>query len=63
MLNVSRGTAVILLVCYVCYLAFQLYTHHELFCNEDDADEPNMSLGCAVIMLTIITAIVSVSSE
>eukprot|EP00955_Chlamydomonas_euryale_P090063 364509-Chlamydomonas_euryale.AAC.16 len=30
-LSISRGTSVILLGCYISYLAFQLYTHHSLF--------------------------------
>ncbi len=34
-LQVSRGVAVVLLLCYVSYLVFQLYTHHDLF---DDMD-------------------------
>jgi Ca2+/H+ antiporter len=30
-LEVSRGTAVVLLACYICYLSFQLFTHHDMF--------------------------------
>ena len=34
----SRGTAIILLLLYVLYIVFQLYTHHELF-NDVEAQE------------------------
>lgn len=30
-LAISRGTSLVLLLCYVSYLFFQLRTHHELF--------------------------------
>jgi Ca2+:H+ antiporter len=39
-LNLSRGTAVILLVLYVLYLWFQLRTHHNLF-RVENRDEPS----------------------
>ncbi|GIL84333.1 hypothetical protein Vretimale_15946 [Volvox reticuliferus] len=35
-LHISRGTAVVLLLCYGCYLYFQLRTHVDLF--QDDAN-------------------------
>ncbi|GFR51251.1 hypothetical protein Agub_g13632 [Astrephomene gubernaculifera] len=35
-LGISRGTAVVLLLCYGCYLGFQLYTHTDLFEDGDD---------------------------
>eukprot|EP00200_Dunaliella_tertiolecta_P006436 CAMPEP_0202339146 /NCGR_PEP_ID=MMETSP1126-20121109/1138_1 /ASSEMBLY_ACC=CAM_ASM_000457 /TAXON_ID=3047 /ORGANISM="Dunaliella tertiolecta, Strain CCMP1320" /LENGTH=487 /DNA_ID=CAMNT_0048929665 /DNA_START=111 /DNA_END=1571 /DNA_ORIENTATION=- len=38
-LDVSRGVAVLLLLCYVAYLVFQLHTHHDLF---DEADEESL---------------------
>ncbi|KXZ49749.1 hypothetical protein GPECTOR_19g200 [Gonium pectorale] len=78
-LGISRGTAVILLLCYACYLGFQLYTHTDLFedtPNDDDAErgstggppseeeqEPMLSLFTSVAMLTVITAVVAVASE
>jgi Ca2+:H+ antiporter len=62
-LSISRGTAVVLLVCYVCYLVFQLKTHHDLFTNSDEEDEPIMSLPFAIGVLAVITVIVAVCSE
>ncbi|EFJ45431.1 Ca2+/H+ antiporter, cation antiporter, membrane protein [Volvox carteri f. nagariensis] len=41
-LGISRGTAVVLLLCYGCYLGFQLYTHTDLF--EDTPEESSASL-------------------
>ncbi|GFR44006.1 hypothetical protein Agub_g5152 [Astrephomene gubernaculifera] len=37
-LGISRGTAVVLLICYACYLGFQLYTHTDLF--EEVSERP-----------------------
>ncbi|KAG2431558.1 hypothetical protein HXX76_009572 [Chlamydomonas incerta] len=75
-LGISRGTAVVLLLCYACYLGFQLYTHTDLF--EDtpnheteigsdglpaEAEEPMLSLVASVALLTAITLVVAVASE
>ncbi|GLC37749.1 hypothetical protein PLESTB_001472900 [Pleodorina starrii] len=62
-LDVSRGTAVIMLICYVCYLAFQLKTHADLFKGEDDDAVPMLTLGTSIGLLTAITAVVAVCSE
>ena len=50
---------------YVCYLAFQLHTHHSLFQGEDDgeAEEPVLSLPAALLMLAGVTALVAACSE
>lgn len=48
--NLSHGTAIILLIIYVLYLVFQLKTHSELF--EDEADEeekPHTTLAFSII--------------
>ncbi|KAG2499475.1 hypothetical protein HYH03_002422 [Edaphochlamys debaryana] len=72
-LGISRGTAVILLICYACYLGFQLHTHTDLFEDEvpeagsdgvvAEAQEPMLTLGTSMVMLTIITLVVAVASE
>ncbi|KXZ52875.1 hypothetical protein GPECTOR_8g256 [Gonium pectorale] len=62
-LDVSRGTAVIMLVCYLCYLAFQLKTHSDLFKGDDDDAVPMLTLGTSIGALTLITAIVAGHSE
>ncbi|GLI64419.1 hypothetical protein VaNZ11_007630 [Volvox africanus] len=62
-LEVSRGTAIILLICYMCYLAFQLKTHSNLFKGDDDDAVPMLTLGTSIGLLTVITAVVAVCSE
>ncbi|GLC75402.1 hypothetical protein PLESTF_001633000 [Pleodorina starrii] len=69
-LRISRGTAVVMLMCYACYLGFQLYTHTDLFeeaADESDGlaepQEPMMSLVTSFGLLTVITLTVAVSSE
>lgn len=47
-LNVSHGTAIILLVIYVFYLVFQLKTHAEYFSNMSE-EEGNAEAGSAVV--------------
>ena len=49
---------------YVGYLYFQLKTHKAIFSPEDeDAEEPAMSLTAAIIGLTGVTVIVAISAE
>ncbi|GLI66656.1 hypothetical protein VaNZ11_010585 [Volvox africanus] len=72
-LGISRGTAVVLLLCYACYLGFQLYTHTELFeeCPGEppggglvaEPQEPMMTLFTSLTLLTVITLAVAAASE
>lgn len=48
---------------YVCYLIFQLKTHHDLFEGEGDEEEPMLSITTAMFMLALITIIVAIASE
>ena len=53
---------------YICYLGFQLYTHTDLFEEEEDEDggeheEPMLSVFTSVTLLTLITVTVAVASE
>ncbi|KAL3135961.1 hypothetical protein ABBQ32_007005 [Trebouxia sp. C0010 RCD-2024] len=62
--NISHSTAIILVLVYVGYLFFQLKTHKAIFSPEDeDAEEPAMSLTAAIIGLTGITVVVAISAE
>jgi len=71
MLQLSRGTAVILLILYAMYLTFQLKTHSTLFDAENqaieeatgEAPEPQMSSWAAAIVLIIMTVVVAVCAE
>lgn len=62
-LDTSRYTAVVMLVMYVCYLAFQLYSHNDLFQSEDEEEEPTLTLVTSVVLLSLITAAVAMCSE
>ncbi|GIL62792.1 hypothetical protein Vafri_16964 [Volvox africanus] len=42
-LRISRGTAVVLLLCYGCYLGFQLGTHVDLFQDDVNNGSSNSS--------------------
>ncbi|OBT77735.1 hypothetical protein VF21_03797 [Pseudogymnoascus sp. 05NY08] len=74
MLLLSRGTAIILLILYVLYLAFQLRTHANLFNAEHeagtetddedhDAEVPQMSPWAATIVLILTTIAVAVCAD
>ena len=61
----SRGTAIILLFIYVAYLYFQLYTHADLFDDEEnqegESEEPEIlgpwAAGAALVVVTLLVAI------
>lgn len=62
--NISHSTAIILVLVYIAYLFFQLKTHKAIFSpEEEDEEEPAMSLTAAVIGLTGVTVIVAISAE
>ncbi|GBB83442.1 hypothetical protein RclHR1_10170004 [Rhizophagus clarus] len=64
LLDLSRGTAIVLLIIYVLYLYFQLKTHSNLYQGEaDDDDEPKLSLGVSLFLLASVTVIVSFSAD
>lgn len=48
---------------YVCYLVFQLRTHHDLFEGEGDEEEPMLSIFTAMGLLALITGVVAMNSE
>jgi Ca2+:H+ antiporter len=70
-LLLSRGTAIILLLLYVLYLAFQLRTHSNLFeaesQNNGDEDsepeEPALGPIAASVVLVVVTVLVAVCAE
>ncbi|GAA6013231.1 hypothetical protein JCM8202_003076 [Rhodotorula sphaerocarpa] len=65
LLKLSRGTAIILLICYACYLFFQLQTHHYLFQdpNEDEEGEAKMNVTTAIGALVVITVVTSFCAD
>lgn len=64
-LELSRGTSIILLILYVLYLFFQLKTHSQIFDEEqqdsDDPEEPRIlspiSAGVALLLVTLLVAV------
>lgn len=64
-LHVSHISAIVLFVMYLCFLLFQLKTHQHLFLSDDDdeEDEPTMTLFGALFLLALTTAIVSLEAE
>jgi Ca2+:H+ antiporter len=71
MLQLSRGTAIILLILYVMYLTFQLKTHSNLFDAENQAEiegteesqQPQMSPWAATLVLIVVTVAVAICAE
>ncbi|KAI5474781.1 calcium:hydrogen antiporter [Pseudohyphozyma bogoriensis] len=65
LLTISRGTSIILLLCYGSYLYFQLKSHAYLF--EDEAEheeeEAKMELKTAIGALVVITVITSFCAD
>ena len=68
-LNLSRGTALLLLALYVLYLYFQLRTHHNLFApeanveEEEEEEEVHMSPWAAAAVLIFVTILVSICAD
>lgn len=72
-LHVSRELSILMVIAYVLYMFFQLYTHKEMFscddCNhaegqeEEEAEEPHYTAGYAVMGLLVATLLISVESD
>ncbi|KAF2800173.1 vacuolar calcium ion transporter-like protein /H(+) exchanger [Melanomma pulvis-pyrius CBS 109.77] len=66
-LLLSRGTSIILLILYLMYLYFQLFSHHSLFADvgEDEDDEAGSTLSpvAAGFALVIVTVMVAICAE
>jgi len=69
-LVLSHGTAIILLILYVLYLYFQLYSHHNLFADvenqeggEDEEEAQILSPTAAGVALVLVTVLVAICAE
>lgn len=66
-LQLSRGTAIVLLVIYMMYIYFQFFSHHHFFVDEaetaGDKDEPLLSRNQAALVLLTSTVVVSFCAE
>mmetsp|Transcript_16869 Transcript_16869/g.23448 ORF Transcript_16869/g.23448 Transcript_16869/m.23448 type:complete len:559 (-) Transcript_16869:282-1958(-) len=61
-LHISRMAAVFLVIMYIQLLVFQLKTHVHIF-EDDDDEEPMMSMTVAILGLCFVTFVLSVLSE
>ncbi|EER10760.1 vacuolar calcium ion transporter, putative [Perkinsus marinus ATCC 50983] len=63
-LSISRVASIFLLLSYIGFLFFQLYTHLEVFESEDDNQaEATMSIWSSMLILLVSTVLVAVNSE
>ncbi|PWA68884.1 cation exchanger 3 [Artemisia annua] len=69
-LNLSRASCIVMLIAYLAYLVFQLWTHRHIFEGQEDENDdvsddetPVIGLWSGVIWLIGMTAIISLLSE
>src|SRR5271170_1119029 len=69
-LAMSRSTAIVLLVLYICYLFFQLKTHAYLFKPREDLDEnieenlrPNVTIWASASTVSVVTIAIGFCSD
>ncbi|RIA93029.1 Ca2+/H+ antiporter [Glomus cerebriforme] len=64
LLNLSHGTAVVLLIIYILYLLFQLKTHTHLYKEErEEEEEPQLTIFMSLVLLAFVTVAVAFSAE
>ncbi|GJN88378.1 hypothetical protein Rhopal_001344-T1 [Rhodotorula paludigena] len=65
LLKLSRGTAIILLICYATYLFFQLRSHHYLFedPSEHEEEEAKMNIQTAIGALVVVTVVTAFAAD
>ncbi|AMD20098.1 HCL053Wp [Eremothecium sinecaudum] len=69
LLKLSRGTSMMLLLVYVLFLYFQLYTHHPLFEEQEvveeriDRDSQKLTAKSSFIFLVVSTILISISAD
>ncbi|TPX35976.1 hypothetical protein SmJEL517_g01812 [Synchytrium microbalum] len=73
--SLSRATAIILLIIYVCFLVFQLHTHTAIFndttqhhdtandADDDEEESPTLNFKFAIVLLLIVTILISVCAD
>jgi len=62
-LAVSRMASIVLLATYVQFLFFQMKTHRDDFDDDDNDEQPSMSVASALFLLAIVTLAVSFCGE
>jgi len=64
LLELSRGTAIILIIVYGLYLFFQLVTHKHLYETEDDEEEEaELGFVFSILALVFVTVLVAICAE
>ncbi|RIA93033.1 Sodium/calcium exchanger protein [Glomus cerebriforme] len=64
LLNLSHGTAVVLLIIYILYLLFQLKTHTYLYKEErEEEEEPQLTIFISLVLLAVVTVAVTFSAD
>ncbi|TPX43879.1 hypothetical protein SeMB42_g04533 [Synchytrium endobioticum] len=66
--NLSRATSIVLLLIYVCFLVFSLWTHTVLFDTaepspDDENENPQLTLNFALVLLLVVTIIITVCAD
>uniref|UniRef100_A0A7N0T3A6 Sodium/calcium exchanger membrane region domain-containing protein n=1 Tax=Kalanchoe fedtschenkoi TaxID=63787 RepID=A0A7N0T3A6_KALFE len=70
-LNLSRASCIVMLIAYVVYIIFQLFTHRQLFEEQDDGEggdnsdeeEAVIGFGSGLAWLIGMTAVIALLSE
>ncbi|CAB4445095.1 unnamed protein product [Rhizophagus irregularis] len=65
-LNLSHGTAIILLITYILYLLFHLKTHTHFYQAEEENEndeQPQLTLIVSLLLLAVVTVSVSFSAD
>ncbi|GBB96166.1 hypothetical protein RclHR1_00270012 [Rhizophagus clarus] len=63
LLDLSHGSALVLLIIYILYIYFQLKTHSNLYQIEEEDDDPQLSLSIVLLLFVIVTFIAAFSAE
>ncbi|CAG8489391.1 7005_t:CDS:2 [Acaulospora colombiana] len=63
LIELSHGTAIVLLLIYILYLYFQLKTHANLYHIEEEEEEAQLSLSVLLFLFIIVTVIVAFLAE
>ncbi|RIA93030.1 calcium/proton exchanger [Glomus cerebriforme] len=64
LLNLSHGTAVVLLIIYILYLLFQLKTHTKLYQEgQEEKERPQLSPIVSLFLLAVVTVAVAFSAK
>jgi len=69
-LQISRTCAIIMMLSYVAYLVFQLFTHKDVLNSEgeqddeeEEEDDQSMTIWCSILLLFATTVATAISSE